>query len=158
MRSPKYPLEPVVELRTKKVDDAARQLSAAARERAAASGARQLAERRREDHEQEVARVRATEDEALARGELRAVDLARAGTWSVRVGSESEVLAAGVERARAGETRARQTEGSARTAALSRRAEARVALLHRAHWDEARRKEVEAREDEASSEAWRPKR
>jgi hypothetical protein len=153
MRSPKYPLEPLVELRQKTMDAAARELVGAARERLTASAARQAAEQRREDHERTVSRDRAAEGEALARGELLVADLARADAWGLRVGADMDILAAGVDRARTAEARAGETESRARSAVISRRAEAQVLAQHKARWAEAIRKDIEAKDDEASSEA-----
>ena len=153
MRSPRYPLEPLVELRQKKVDEAVRELAGAARDRDSAAGARRAVEERRGAHERAIADVRAAEGEALARGELRVADLARAGAWSLRVGADGDALAAGVERARATEARARAAEATAQSAVGSRRAEAQVVTQHRARWGETRRKDLEAKDEEASSEA-----
>jgi hypothetical protein len=157
MRPPKYPLQPLAELRKKKVDDAASVAAAATRQHDAAARARLGAQRRCEDYDRVTVRAREAEGDALARGELRAVDLARADTWIVRVSAERTALAAGLEGAREAEAKAKAGESDAQAAVASCRAEAELIARHRADWNEAVRKRVEAKEEEASSEAWRRK-
>jgi hypothetical protein len=156
MRPRKYPLEPLAELRARRVDEAVGDLAAATRERDAAERRRLAAEREREAHDVGVERVRSAEAEALAQGGLRAADMAQAAAWEARVGAERDALASGVERARGEEAGARAGEGRAIDEVASRRAEARVVANDQARWDGVERKRAEAREEEASSEAWRP--
>jgi hypothetical protein len=155
---PKYPLEPLVALREKKVDEATSELAAAMRRHEAAARVLRTAEARREAQARVVAELRAAELEALSQGELRARDLARGDAWGSRVAVERETLVANVERAGAAEVEARQDERKAQAGVATRRADARVVEGHRERWDTERRKVVEAREEEASAEAWRPKR
>ena len=155
---PKYPLEPLVALREKKVEEATSELAAAMRRHEAAARVLRTAEARREAQARTVAEIRAAELEALSQGDLRAHDLARGDAWGSRVAFEREALVANVERAGAAEVEARQNESKAQAGVAARRADARVVEGHREHWDTERRKVAEAREEEASAEAWRPKR
>jgi len=157
MRPPRYPLEPLAKLREDQAGAAVRGLAAAVAGRDAAERARRLAEQRREAHESASTRVRETEQEALARGELRVGDLARAGAWETRVASEGETMASAVERARSTETRARAVEQSAQGDVATRKAAVEVVGADRARWQDAHRKKADAREEEAAEEAFRRK-
>ncbi|MGO9834583.1 MAG: hypothetical protein ACLP1X_10230 [Polyangiaceae bacterium] len=158
MRPPKYPLAPLAEVRKRAVDSAVRRLSSAVKTREAAERARQAAEDARHEHERAAARVRGGERDALERGDLCAADLARGETWGLRVASERARLSAGVERATSAEAVASDGQLEAQAGVASRRSEADVVAKDRERWDDARRKAAEAREEEAASEAWRPKR
>ena len=158
MRPQKYPLEPLVELRDRRVEEATGILAAMIRARDAAAGRLRAALLRREGHAQVVAGVRKLELDALGRGDLRARDLARVDAWAVRAAAEREALTAVVRDARAAETRARDSQGEAQASVVSRTAEAQAVAGHRGRWDEARRRVLEASEEEAAFEAWRPKR
>jgi hypothetical protein len=155
---PKYPLEPLVALREKKVEEAATELAEAMRRREAAGRALRAAEARREAQARVAAGIRGAELEALSEGRLRARDLARTDAWGVRAAAERDALTAAVQRAGAADAKAREGEGEAKAGVAARRAEARVVGAHRERWDDDRRRGLEAREEEASAEAWRPKR
>jgi hypothetical protein len=155
---PRYPLEPLAELRKKKVDEATASLAEAVRKREAAARALRGAEIRREAAARAASALRTAELEALARGDLHARDLARAHAWAGRTAAEQESLAGVVRRAGAAEATARARESEAQGALASRSADARVVDRHRDRWEEGNRRVVEAREEEASSEAWRPRR
>ncbi len=155
---PKYPLEPLAELRKRKVAEATASLAEAVRKREAAARALRGAEIRREAAARAASGVRTAELEALARGDLRARDLARAHAWAARTAAEQAALAGVVRRAGAAEATAREHEREAQGALASRSADARVVARHRDRWDDENRRGVEAREEEALSEAWRPRR
>jgi hypothetical protein len=155
---PKYPLEPLAALREKKVERATTELAGALRTREAAARTLRTAEARRDAQEQAAARVRAAELEALAKGELRARDLARVDAWGVRAGAERAALVTIVDRAATAEGTAREAEAQAQASLVVRHADARVVEVHRERWNEERRKDLEARDEQASEEAWRPKR
>ena len=155
---PKYPLEPLAEVRRKKVDEATAALAGAVRKREAASRALRGAEVRREAAARAESRVRTVELEALGRGELRARDLARAHAWAARAAAEGEALAGVVRRAEAAEGAARDHEREAQGTLATRRAEALVVEGHRDRWNEHHRRGAVAREEEALSEAWRSRR
>jgi hypothetical protein len=158
MRRRRYPLEPLAELRDTRVDQAVRGLAAAIAERDQAERGRRAAEESRASHDTAAARARSAEADALAHGELRVSDLARADAWELRVAAERAALTAEVDRARGTEHRAREGEQVARGEVASRRADADVIERDRARWTDAQRRQLEARDEEAASEAWRPKR
>ena len=155
---PKYPLEPLAELREKKVEAAALELAEAVRKREAAARTLLAAELRRDAQARAVAGLRQSEHGALSRGELRARDLARADAWGIRVAGERQSLVGAVDHARASEATARGQERDAQGTLAARRADAQVVAGHRTRWDDEARHRLEAREEEASSEAWRRKR
>jgi hypothetical protein len=76
----------------------------------------------------------------------------------LRVASERARLSTGVERKKAAEAEATGAQLKAQTGVASRRADADVVAKDRARWDDARKKSAEARDEEAASEGWRPKR
>ncbi len=156
MRPPKYPLEPLAELRDRKVDEAVGALAEATRERDAAERQRFASEGDRRAHVAAAERVRCAEAQALAEGGLQAADLAQAAAWEARMATEREAIASAVERAREEEAAARAGEATALHAVALRKAEAGVVAKDRARWEDARRKRAEARDEEASCEAWRP--
>jgi hypothetical protein len=155
---PKYPLEPLAEVRKKKVEEATAALAGAVRTRDAAGRALRGAEVRRDTAARAAARVRTAELEALTRGELRALDLARAHAWAGRAAAEAEALAGVVRRARAAEAAAHGHEGEVRGMLATRRAEALLVEGHRDRWNERQHRGALAREEEALSEACRRRR
>ena len=154
----KYPLELLAGLRQKKVDEATAALAVAVRHRGAASRALLGAETGRDAAARAVAKVRTAELEALGRGDLRARDLAHAHAWAARAAREQESLEGVVRRAAEAEATARDRQDDAQRALGMRSADARVVEGHRERWNEAYRRGVEAREEEAWSEAWRRRR
>ncbi len=156
MRSPRYPLEPLVALRGEQVDAAVRGLANAVRERERAEAARRASERQRDTHARSVDAVRRDEQDALGRGELRASDLAAAGAWELRVQTEASAMAVEVERSRRSEAGAQETERGARGALATREADAQVIEKDRDRWHEGARKKAEAKEEEEAAEAYRP--
>ena len=156
--APRYPLEPLARVRAGRADEAARALAGTVRVREHASRVVQAAEARRVAHGSAAGAVRERELASLARGDLRAADLARADAWSFRVQAEKAALEGAAERARAEESKAREGEKAAQVTLASRQAEAEVVAGHRQRWQNERSRRLEAREEEASFEAWRPKR
>jgi hypothetical protein len=156
MRPPKYPLEPLADLRDKKVGEASLELAKAVCTRDAAQRKKLTSERNRDAHGEAAARVRSAEAEALARGELRVADLAQADAWEGRVAAERQALASDLVRASAEEAGARVAQERAFDEVASRKAEAQLVAKDRARWQEVLRKRVDAKEEEASAEAWRP--
>lgn len=155
---PKYPLEPLRTVRETQVKDARKELAQAIGRREGAETARRAAEARREVQARVVTAVREAEGAALAEGQLRARDLARADAWGVRMAKERYALVATVDKANATEVTAIEAEGQAQQHVAERHTEARVVETHHERWDAERRRALEAREEEASAEAWRPKR
>jgi hypothetical protein len=151
MRRPKYTLEPLVELRERRAEEATKELAGAVAQREQAERVRAGAEARRASHDLQVHAAREVEARALSRGELRVADLARADAWELRVASERAKHEEAVSRACEGEGRARESEAEARGRVVARQADAEVVKKDRARWHEAERKRDEAREEEAVS-------
>ncbi len=158
MRSPRYPLEPLAQLRDRKVDEAARVYATSVGARETAEDAKRAAEARCRRHEEDTAGVRDAERTALVRGDLCAGDLARAESWAAHRATQQRSLRAAVERAVTKQQGALNAERTAQAQTALRQAEARVMAKDRARWDHARHREIEGREEEALDEACRPKR
>jgi hypothetical protein len=158
MRSSKYPLEAVVRLREQQVDLAAGELGRSTRALEGAQRTRAAAERAVEKHRESAAGLRGAEHEALARGELRAIDLATGEAWGLRVASEERTLIGLSDAARDKENQAEVSDREAKARLATRKVDADGVHKHRARFDEAQRKSAEVRDEEASFEAWRPKR
>jgi hypothetical protein len=156
MRGRRYPLEPLITLRDRRVEQAAVGLAGAVAKREDAEQGRRAAEVARNAHDAAAKEVRAAESGALDRGELRAVDLAGADAWEARVAAEGAAMASAVERARTAEDRARDGERVAQGELASRRADADVVEKDRARWADQQRRRADANEEEAASENWRP--
>ncbi len=125
-RLKKYPLDPLVKLRDRQVDEATRGL-------ADAVTARQAAERKKAEADaiqaraEEAARLlREKERLALDSGTLRAADLHRAQAWEMGVAETQKRMAREVEVASQGEATARTREDEARTKLAAREADADV--------------------------------
>jgi hypothetical protein len=158
MRSSKYRLEALVSLRDRRVDRGADDLARAARALEGAERTRAAAEHAQAEHRAAAAGLRGAERAALASGELRVADLAAGEAWGVRVESENRVLQGRVDAARAEEAKTLADERKARAELADRKVDADVVHKDRARFDELQRRATEARDDEASFEAWRPKR
>jgi hypothetical protein len=158
MRPPRYPLEPLAELRGARVGEAKGRLAEASRAREAARQARLGTESLLGGHERAAAGVRRAESEALEKGKLSAGDLARGAEWAVREAAERGALVASVQRAAQVEAAATEAERVARSTLASRKSEAEVVAKDSARWRAGQRKKAENREEQDVSEAWRPKR
>jgi len=157
MGSPKYPLDPLARVRSREVDEAARELGDSVRAREVARGARVATEARRDAHARDAERTREDERAALERGELRAGDLMRQDAWEHRVAAERAEHERNVVAATARENDARSAENAAQGALAHRKADEGAVAKHRAKWDAAEAKKRDARDEEAAVEAWRPK-
>lgn len=155
MRPPKYPLELVVDLRKRRVDEASRDHAKAARGREAAENRRVVTQKRSEAHTAAAERVRCVEQDALVSGELSAADLSRARSWEARVAQESGALGGELSKALSNEAGARAEERKAQEKLESRLVDSQLAVNHRARWREGLRRRTEANEEEAATEAWR---
>jgi hypothetical protein len=155
VRPPKYPLELVVDVRKRRVDEASRDLAKAARGREAAENRRVVTQKRNDAHGAAAERVRCAEEDALVRGKLSVADLSRAGSWEARVAQERGALAGELSKALANEAGARAEERQAQEKLESRMGESQLAVNHRARWREGLQRRTEANEEEAASEAWR---
>jgi hypothetical protein len=155
MAQGKYPREPLAMLRAKESGDAAVALAEAVRAREEAERVARSIERVRDRAADAARAVRDAEASALERGELRVVDLERAGAWSARVErdrvqTESRV-ARSAERVRA----AGEAEEVARASVAGAHASAKVTERDRARWEDGARRAALARDEEDTSEAWR---
>lgn len=157
MRPPKYPLDPLVQVRAHEVDDAARDLADSVRAREHAQGVRAAAERMRDDHAEGARLERETEQAALERGELRAVDLMQRDAWEVRVAAERAAHERQLAETAAREAAARDEERAAQGGLSARKADEEVVTQHRAKWQAGEATKRDARDEEAAVEAWRPK-
>ncbi len=153
-RPPKYPLEPLLEHRERGVDAATAELGDAVRAREAAEKAKALAEAARREEEDRAAQVRAAEAALLARGELRAVDLARAQAWEHAEQRTLEELGAAERRAAEHAGHALTAEERARMDLAQKKADRDVVAKDEARFVDRQRREREAREEEAAEEAW----
>jgi hypothetical protein len=158
MRSSKYRLEPLVSLRDRRVGLAAGDLARSVRALEGAERTRVAAEHAQVEHREAAAALRGAERASLASGALRVADLAAGEAWGVRVESENRVLQGRTDAARAKEGEAVAEERKARTELADRKVDADVVHKDRARFDELQRRATEVRDDEASFEAWRPKR
>lgn len=158
MRASKYRLELLVGFRDRRVDLAAGDHARSIRALAGAERTRATAEHAQREHREAAAALRCDEQTALAKGELRVADLAAGEAWGVRVESEDRVLRDRAEAARADEAKAQSDAERARTNLAERKVDADLVHKDRSRFDELQRKAIEARDEEASFEAWRPKR
>ena len=158
MSGRKYPLDPLLELRERQVDEAARDLAKAVDSRQKAEAAKRAAEAARETAEERAARAREAEREALARGELRVGDLMRAQAWEIGVADEQKRLTQQVAAAEQGEKKARDREDGARGALATRQADAEVVEKDKERFVVKKRNEQIAKEEEAAEEAHGAKR
>jgi hypothetical protein len=158
MPGPKYPLETLARVRDRRVDLAATDLARSSRAVEVAERARTVAEEAQAKHREAAAVLRSREDEAFAKGALRASDLALREAWRLRSEAESRDLQAQSDAARVAETSALADERNAKTRLATRKVDADVVHEHHVGFDEVHRKRAEARDEEASLETWRPKR
>lgn len=155
MPSPKYPLRPLLDHRERKVDAATVELGGAIRGRESADRAREAAEVVRRDAEERAARVKAEEAARLARGELRAADLAREHTWEIGARGEIQQLARKVETAEQQAARARAEEVGAREALTTSITDRDVVAKDEARFVDREKKRALAVEEEAAEEVFR---
>jgi hypothetical protein len=158
MPGPKYPLESLARVRDRRVDMAATDLARSSRAVEAAQRAHEVAESAQAKHRQAAEVLRRAEEAALAKGALRAADLALREAWRLRVQAESRDLQAQSAAARVTETRALDDERDAKARLAIRKVDADVVHEHHVRFDEVHQKRAEARDEEASLETWRPKR
>jgi len=154
MRPKKYPQEPLAALRAKHVDEATA-LGKSVRAREEAERVERSHQRLRQDAEVKAKMALDAERGALERGELRVGDLVRAEAWSARVAEERVALERRVANAEGRASLARDAEDAARGEVTRTHADEVVVERDRARWEESERKQADAKEEEALSEAWR---
>lgn len=153
----KYPLEKLLELREKRVEDAASALASAVRARETAEQAKVRAEAERRAAEEAAQKLRAAEAQALSEGTLSVADLQRGHAWEVRVETETQALAAHVEAATQRTEEARGGEMAAQHELGQTKGDAKVVTEDRSRFVERQHKTALAKEEEEAAEAWRPK-
>jgi hypothetical protein len=151
---PKYPLKQLLEHREQTVTDATEELARASRARRAAEQAHAQAEGECRRAEEGAERVRAEEQGRLARGELRALDLAQAGAWEVGARACVDELARFAREAghRAGEATA--AEVTARDLLARKTADRDAVAKDKSRFDQREKERVLAAEEEAAAEAF----
>ena len=153
MSGRKYPLDPLIKLRERQVDEATRDLAKAVDARQVAERKREAAETAKARAEERAKEARDKEREALERGELRVGDLHRAQAWEFGVAEEQKKLAQQVTVAAQGEQKARTEEDGARTDLASREADAEVVEKDKERFVTHERQKEIAKEEEAAQEA-----
>ena len=153
MRKKKYPLEPLARMKKDRAETRTRELGGAVAAREAIQNEREGKVRSREAARASANVVRALERTALEKGELTALDLARAGTWEVRVRAEDASRSREVDEAVAAGARARAAEATAKAKVAEARAESESVHRHEERWEAAGKKADEAQEEEALAEA-----
>ncbi len=153
MSGRKYPLDPLIKLRERQVDEATRDLAKAVDARQSAERKRAAAEAEKVRAEDRAKATRDEEREALERGELSVADLMRAQAWELGVADEQKKLGQQVTVAAHGEQKARTEEDGARTALASREADAQVVEKDKERFVTRERQREIAKEEEAAQEA-----
>jgi len=157
MAKAKYPLERLVELRDKRVDEAASSLAGAVRARETAEQAKARAEAEKRAAEEAAQKLRDAEKAALEQGTLSVADLQRGHAWELRVETEEQALAKHVDAATHRTDEARAGEATAQHELGQKKADATVVTEDRSRFLERERKAALAKEEEEAAEAWRPK-
>jgi hypothetical protein len=152
----KYPRASVLAHRERLVDDAKEALARAVKEREAREAQRARAENAVATELQKRADVMQEEAARLARGELRATDLARQGAWEARADAEIAELRRKLAEAAASVDDAVAKEREALAELANRKADVDVLEKDRERYLLEERKKAEAREEEAAAEARRP--
>jgi len=158
MQRKKYPLEPLARLKRERAETRTRELGEAVAAREALEKERAAKEADRERARDAASVVCREERARLEGGDLKVLDLVRGGIWETRVKTEDAQRGRAIERARAAEEEARATEAGAKLHVASAKAESESVQRHHARWDALAKNAEEAREEEAMSEAVRPKR
>lgn len=152
-RSPKYPLDPLLEHRARVADDATSALGAAVASREGAERAVEAAERERREAEARANEVRAHEAGMLADGRLRAVDLARAGAWEIATQASLEAKDEALARREQALATSRDAEHEARARLASVKAEHDAVAKDKDRFADRARRAALAADDEAAEEA-----
>ena len=153
-RNPKYPLATLREHRDHKVESATAELGDAVRAREAADDAKRAADRDREEAEARAAAVRDDEAGRLARGELRADDLARAQAWEYAARAELTDLAHAADRASGHLDAKRDAEADARASLAHEKADLDVVVKDEARFDQQVHRARDVAEEQAAEEVF----
>ena len=153
MPGKKYPLDPLIKLRERQVDDATRELAKAVDARQTAERKREAAENAKVRADERAKTTRDEEREALERGELRAGDLQKAQAWEIGVAEERKKVVQQVNVAEQGENKARDVETGARDSLVAREADAEVVEKDKERFVSREKQQELAKEEEAANEA-----
>jgi len=149
----KYPLDPLKRVRAEKVDRKGRALSQAVVKTERALGELEQRERAKRKFEEELTTTERAERDRLEKGELTAADLARGAAWGIAADIEKKGYERATQEARASYTHARAEADNERTGLSMARAEAKVVEKHHEAWQNARRADVIADDEESAEEA-----
>jgi hypothetical protein len=158
MRRKKYPLESLARMKKDRVETKTRELGQAISTRETLERSRERKEADRDIAREGANQVRREERSQLEKGTLKVLDLAREGTWELRVRAEDAKRARDVDEARAVEAGARGAEAAAKGSVAEASAEEQSVQRHEERWKEAAKRTEEALEEESLAEAVRPKR
>lgn len=148
----KYPLESLMRLRADEVDEKARALAGAARDRAKAEDERRSREGLRADYLARSQAEAASEQARLERGELSVRDLNARASWQVGVDGQKARMTEAIVEASEIEARAKEEEAERRRALSLKKAEAEAVARDHQRWERERMRAIEAQEDEAAEE------
>lgn len=149
-----YPLSPLLAHRERLVEEAESTLARAVQGREAADRAETSARAERRAAEERAQAIRAEEAARVARGEARAVDLARVTAWEQAEAKRMSELEGRVEEAVRAALRAREAEEAARAVLATRSADRDVVAKDEAKFLESKARAAEARAEEDAAEAW----
>jgi len=152
MNVPKAPLEALHRVRQVRVEQATRALASRVVAHQVAAARKARAERERARHDEALRDLRDTERARLTRGELRVVDLARAGAHEVRLGAERDALAAEEAHAEDALREARAAEVVARAEVARRAAEAELVARARTRLELATLRARDSHDEELAAE------
>lgn len=152
--NPKYPLAPLREHRDRKVDAATAELGGAVRAREAADQAKRAAELERLAAEARAAAVRADEAARLARGELRAGDLAHGQAWEYGAQTQISHLADVEVHAADRLAAACDAEGAAQRGLAHEKADLDVVVKDQGRFEDRARRARDSAEEEAAEEVY----
>jgi flagellar biosynthesis chaperone FliJ len=158
MRRKKYPLEPLVRMKKDRVETKTRELGQAISTRETLEKSRERKEADRDIAREGANHVRREERSQLEQGTLKVLDLAREGTWELRVRAEDVKRTRDVDEARTAEAGARGAESRAKANVAEASAEHESVQRHQERWNTEAKKAEEAKEEESLAEAVRPKR
>lgn len=153
-RSPKYPLDPLLEHRARGADDATAALGAAV---AACEGARravEAADRERRDAEARAEEIRLREAGMLSDGQLRAVDLARIEAWEIAMKVTLEEKREALDRRERALADAQHAEAEARARLAVAKAEHDAVAKDKERFASRARHAAFAVEEEAAEDAY----
>lgn len=157
MANKKYPLEPLVALRSEHAETAKRELGAKIRARESKKEELERARVQTLEHTESVQQLREQERAQLEAGALRAVDLMRQQAWQLHEEQVAENLVYAEKRAATALEEAHTAEQSAQQTAQARMGDLEVVERDRERFVRQVRAAEAAKEEEAAEEAWRPR-